>query len=65
MGVGEVRPWRVRDALPVGGGRGEVRVLRADETPLARYKEALFSVASSGARDRASARSAPSSRRRR
>ena len=44
--MGEVRPWRVRHALPNGSGRGEVRVLRADETPLARCKEALFSVAS-------------------
>ncbi len=45
MEVGEVRPWEARHVLPVGGGRGEVRVLRAVETPLARCKEAVFSVA--------------------
>lgn len=45
MEVGEVRPWEVRHDLPIGNGRGEVRVLRAVETPLARCKEALFSVA--------------------
>jgi hypothetical protein len=46
MEPGEVRPWEVRHALPIGDRRGEVRVLRAVETPLARCKEALFSVAS-------------------
>ena len=46
MAVGEIRPWRVRHDLPIGNKRGEVRVLRAVETPLAECKEALFSVAS-------------------
>jgi predicted small secreted protein len=46
MEVGEVRPWQVRHDLPIGNRHGEVRVLRAFETPLARCKEALFSVAS-------------------
>ena len=42
--VGEVRPWEVRHNLPIGNERGEVRVVRAIETPLAQCKEALFSV---------------------
>jgi hypothetical protein len=53
MEVGEVRPWEVRHALPIGGGRGEVRVLRAVETPLASCKEALFSVVSGSGPDAA------------
>jgi hypothetical protein len=44
MGVGEARPWEVRHDLPFGNKRGEVRVLRAVETPLAACKEVLFSV---------------------
>jgi hypothetical protein len=44
--VGEARPWRARHDLPIGGAQGEVRVLRAVDTPLARCKEALFSEAS-------------------
>lgn len=46
MAVGEVRPWEVRHDLPIGNKRGEVRVLRAVESPLAECKEALFSVES-------------------
>lgn len=45
--VGETRPWQVRHDLPIGNAQGEVLVLRMVETPLARCKEALFSVASS------------------
>ena len=45
-GVGEARPWEVRHGLPFGDNRGEVRVLRAVETPLAECREVLFSVAS-------------------
>ena len=44
MAVGEARPWQVRHDLPIGNKRGEVRVLRAVETPLAACKEVLFSV---------------------
>lgn len=44
LAVGEIRPWRAREDLPVGGARGEVRVVRASETPLATCKEVLFSV---------------------
>ncbi len=44
MEVGEVRPWQVRHDLPIGNKQGEVRMLRAFETPLAQCKEALFSV---------------------
>ncbi len=46
MRVGEARPWEVRHDLPFGNKRGEVRVLRAVETPLAECREVLFSVAS-------------------
>lgn len=51
MEVGEVRPWQVRHDLPVGNEGGEVRVLRAIETPLARCKEVLFSVDSGSGPD--------------
>jgi hypothetical protein len=44
--VGETRPWQVRHDLPIGDGQGEVRVLRVIDTPLARCKEAAFSVVS-------------------
>ena len=44
MGVGEARRWEVRHDLPIRNKRGEVRVLRAVETPLAECKEVLFSV---------------------
>jgi hypothetical protein len=36
----------VRHDLPIGNERGEVRVLRDIDTPLARCKEVLFSVES-------------------
>ncbi len=51
MAVGEARPWEARHDLPFGDKRGEVRVLRAVETPLAECREALFSVASGGGPD--------------
>ena len=51
MGVGEVRPWEVRHDLPIGNKQGEVRVLRAVETPLAECREVLFSVAGADGRD--------------
>jgi hypothetical protein len=44
MAVGEVQPWEVRHDLPIGNKRGEVRVVRAVETPLAVCREVLFSV---------------------
>ena len=53
MEVGEVRPWEVRHDLPIGNKRGEVRVLRAVETPLAECREVLFSVASGEGADAA------------
>ena len=53
MGVGEARPWEVRHALPIGNKRGEVRVVRAVETPLAECKEVLFSVDPGGGADAA------------
>jgi hypothetical protein len=46
MAVGEARPWEVRHDLPFGNKGGDVRVLRAVETPLAECRELLFSVAS-------------------
>lgn len=45
MEVGEVRRWEVRHDLPFGNAQGELRLVRAFDTPLARCKEALFSVA--------------------
>jgi hypothetical protein len=42
--VGEVRPWQVRHSLPIGNKGGEVRVLRAIDTPLAACREIAFSV---------------------
>ena len=53
MEVGETRPWQVRHDLPIGNEQGEVRVLRVIETPLARCKEALFSVTSGSGPDKA------------
>ena len=44
MAVGEARRWEVRHALPIGNKRGEVRVLRAVDTPLAECREVLFST---------------------
>lgn len=41
---GEPRRWQVRHSLPFGNKQGEVRVLRAIETPLARCREIAFSV---------------------
>lgn len=45
MTVGEARPWEVRHDVPFGNKRGEVRVLRTIDTPLAECREVLFSVA--------------------
>jgi hypothetical protein len=41
---GEARPWRVTHDLPFGAKQGEVRVLRAIDTPLAACREIAFSV---------------------
>lgn len=41
---GDSRPWAVKQRLPWGHARGEVRVTRVIDTPLARCKEVLFSV---------------------
>jgi hypothetical protein len=41
---GEARPWRVTHSLPFGAKQGEVRVLRAIDTPLAACREIAFSV---------------------
>ena len=46
MQEGEVRPWEVRHDLPIGDEQGDVHVLRVIDTPLARCKEALFSITS-------------------
>lgn len=50
-GIGEARPWRVRHSLPIGNAKGEVRVLRVIDTPLAVCKEAAFSVDRGSGRD--------------
>ena len=41
---GEARPWKVRHSLPFGAKQGEVRVLRAIDTPLTACREIAFSV---------------------
>ncbi|WP_206664812.1 hypothetical protein [Dankookia rubra] len=41
---GEAGPWKVRHSLPFGAKQGEVRVLRAIDTPLAACREIAFSV---------------------
>jgi len=45
MPVGETRPWRVKHALPIENGHGQVRVTRAFASALALCKEFVFSVA--------------------
>jgi hypothetical protein len=44
MSVGEARPWEYLHPLGFGSERGEIRVTRLVETPLALCKEVLFSV---------------------
>lgn len=44
MRAGDSRTWEVKRMVPYGEGRGEVRVTRVIDTPLARCKEILFSV---------------------
>ena len=44
LGAGESGEWQHARLLGSGSDRGEVRVLRLIETPLARCKELLFSV---------------------
>ncbi|WP_116122547.1 hypothetical protein [Paraburkholderia sp. BL6669N2] len=42
--VGETKPWRVKHALPLENGHGEVRVLREFDSALATCREFAFSV---------------------
>lgn len=42
--IGETKPWRVKHALPVENGHGEVRVLREFVSALASCREFAFSV---------------------
>jgi len=42
--VGETKPWRVKHALLVENGHGEVRVLREFDSALATCREFAFSV---------------------
>ncbi|AXK66208.1 MULTISPECIES: hypothetical protein [Burkholderia] len=44
LAVGEVKPWKVKNTLPLENGEGEVRVARAYSTALALCKEFAFSV---------------------
>ncbi|CAN0622618.1 conserved exported protein of unknown function [Burkholderia multivorans] len=44
LAVGEVRTWKVSNAIPLENGEGDVRVMRAYSTPLALCKEIAFSV---------------------
>jgi hypothetical protein len=43
MNPGETREWQREHAIGSGSDRGEVRVVRVIDTPLARCKELLFS----------------------
>jgi hypothetical protein len=42
--IGETKSWRVKHALPVENGRGEVRMLREFDSALATCREFAFSV---------------------
>ncbi|MGK7866305.1 hypothetical protein [Falsiroseomonas sp. E2-1-a20] len=42
---GEVRPWQIRHAIPIGNQQGEVRLVRRLDNALAECREAAFSVA--------------------
>ncbi|HGL5386711.1 TPA: hypothetical protein ACKFJT_007132, partial [Burkholderia cenocepacia] len=44
LAVGEVKPWKVKNTLPLENGEGEVRVTRAYASALALCKEFAFSV---------------------
>ncbi len=44
MGPGDTREWQLAHHFGSGSDRGEVRVVRLIDTPLARCKEILFSV---------------------
>ena len=44
MEPGEIRPWRIRHALPYGNNQGSMQVTRAIDTPLVRCKEVMFTV---------------------
>src|SRR3712207_8041195 len=46
LSLHDALPIWVRHDLPIGNKQGEVRVLRAVETPLTQCREVLFSVAS-------------------
>ncbi|EGD04938.1 hypothetical protein [Burkholderia pseudomultivorans] len=42
--VGDVKPWKVKNTIPLENGEGEVRVTRAYSSALAMCKEFAFSV---------------------
>ncbi len=44
LAVGETRPWKVKNRVPLENGEGEVRVTRAFSTSLALCKEFVFSM---------------------
>jgi hypothetical protein len=44
MEPGEVRPWRVRHAIPYGNNQGSMQITRVIDTPLVRCKEVMFTV---------------------
>ena len=49
MEVGQRLPWQVRHVVPYKNNQGEVQVTRVIDTPIAKCKEALFSIASNDA----------------
>ena len=47
--IGEVRQWQIKRTLPVGNEHGSIQAVRDIDTPLARCREVLFTVAQEGA----------------
>jgi hypothetical protein len=56
MEPGEIRPWRIRHAIPYGNNQGSMQITRVIDTPLVRCKEVMFTV---DARDAAAAADEP------
>ncbi|MBV8590480.1 MAG: hypothetical protein JO212_10555 [Acetobacteraceae bacterium] len=45
LDVGSVRPWKIEHTIPYGNEHGELRVVRVIDTPIARCKQIIYSVA--------------------
>ncbi|WP_234484970.1 hypothetical protein [Noviherbaspirillum pedocola] len=44
MEPGEIRPWRIRHAIPYANNQGSMQITRVIDTPLAQCKEVMFTV---------------------